>query len=108
MTAFIYRYDPNKHMDSLETVWVSVANALQRRGRAGRVRSGVAFHLYSSHRFQYQLAPQPPPEIHLVSLERVVLRCKTLSVFDRQSTESILGTPPPPPTALSYQNRAVD
>lgn len=94
-------------MDSLETVWVSVANALQRRGRAGRVRSGVAFHLYSSHRFQYQLAPQPPPEIHLVSLERVVLRCKTLSVFDRQSTESILGTPPPP-TALSYQNRAVD
>ena len=43
------RFDPNKNMESLDTVWVSRANAIQRKGRAGRVRPGVAFHLYTGH-----------------------------------------------------------
>lgn len=31
------RFDPNRNMESLETVWVTRANALQRKGRAGNV-----------------------------------------------------------------------
>ena len=41
--------------------WVSRANAMQRKGRAGRVASGVCLHLYTNHRFQYHLRDQPVP-----------------------------------------------
>lgn len=44
------RFNSNQNMESLETCWVSKANALQRKGRAGRVMPGVCFHLYTSHR----------------------------------------------------------
>ena len=44
------RFDPNKNMESLDTVWVSKANALQRKGRAGRVMVGYCFHLYTQFR----------------------------------------------------------
>lgn len=33
-------YDPKRRMSSLDTVWVSQSGAIQRRGRAGRVRAG--------------------------------------------------------------------
>lgn len=44
--------------------WVSRASALQRRGRAGRVRPGRCFGLYTRHRFEermrkYQARPLP-------------------------------------------------
>ena len=42
-------FDTSKNMESLETVWVSQANALQRKGRAGRVMPGVCFHLYTRY-----------------------------------------------------------
>lgn len=41
------RFDANRNMESLDLVWVSRANALQRKGRAGRVMPGVAIHLYT-------------------------------------------------------------
>ena len=44
------RFDPQRRMESLETVWVSRANADQRKGRAGRVMPGVCFHIYTSYR----------------------------------------------------------
>ena len=53
-----------KGMESLDMVWTSRANSLQRKGRAGRVTSGVAFHMFTSHRFQQIMRPQPIPEIH--------------------------------------------
>ena len=33
-------YDPKRRISSLDTVWVSQSGAVQRRGRAGRVRAG--------------------------------------------------------------------
>ena len=48
-------------MESLDTAWVSRANAVQRKGRAGRVTHGVCFHLFTSHRFYNHLIDQPVP-----------------------------------------------
>lgn len=61
-------------MESLEDTFVSQANALQRKGRAGRVASGVCFHLFTSHHYNHQLLKQQLPEIQRVPLEQLCLR----------------------------------
>lgn len=45
------RFNSNQNMESLETCLVSQANALQRKGRAGRVMPGVCIHLYTSYKY---------------------------------------------------------
>jgi len=54
----------------------SRANAKQRRGRAGRVRSGVAVHLFTSHRHAHIMLSAQSPEVQRVPLEQLALRIK--------------------------------
>lgn len=91
------RYDATKSMESLEDSWVSRANALQRKGRAGRVASGVCFHLFTSHCFQHHLSEQQLPEIQRVPLEQLCLRIKVLDVFADQALESVFSRLIEPP-----------
>lgn len=44
------RFDPFSGVSTLQTTWISKASEKQRRGRAGRTRTGVAFHIYSHQR----------------------------------------------------------
>jgi hypothetical protein len=78
-------------MESLELVWVSQANALQRKGRAGRVMPGVCIHLFTRHRYENHFLRQPVPELHRVSLEQLILRIKTLPHFADMSSHEVLG-----------------
>ncbi|KAK7896352.1 hypothetical protein WMY93_021677 [Mugilogobius chulae] len=91
------RYDATRSMESLEDTWVSRANALQRKGRAGRVASGVCFHLFTSHCFQHHLSEQQLPEIQRVPLEQLCLRIKVLDVFAEQTLESVFSRLIEPP-----------
>jgi hypothetical protein len=60
------RYDANRGMRLLVEDWVSRASALQRRGRAGRVRPGVCYGLYTRDRFESRLRKfQVPPLVAL-------------------------------------------
>lgn len=94
------RFDPTKGMASLEEwyvfgqgymtsrsdrsdnllpcSWVSRANAMQRRGRAGRVTEGTCVHLFTSHSFEHMFAPQQEPEIRRTPLEQLCLQIKTM------------------------------
>ena len=73
------RYDPTRRMASLDDTWVSAAQAKQRRGRAGRCRPGVAFHLLTSHAHDTIAEDQQAPEVRRVPLERLVLTIKVRS-----------------------------
>ncbi|CAK0911822.1 unnamed protein product [Prorocentrum cordatum] len=79
------RFDPAKRMESLEDVLVSRANAKQRRGRAGRTRPGVAFHLITSFAHDKVIDSFQPPEISRVPLERLVLTIKSLRYVEPAS-----------------------
>ncbi|KFQ29672.1 Putative ATP-dependent RNA helicase DHX57, partial [Mesitornis unicolor] len=97
------RYDPSKGMESLEDTFVSRANALQRKGRAGRVASGVCFHLFSSHHYSHQLIKEQLPEIQRVPLEQLCLRIKILEMFSAQSLHSVLSRLIEPPRTESLR-----
>ncbi|XP_037931792.1 uncharacterized protein LOC119666584 [Teleopsis dalmanni] len=92
------RFDSNRNMESLDLVWVSRANAMQRKGRAGRVMPGVCVHLFTGHRFHHNILSQPVPEIHRVPLEQLVLRIKTLPNFNELNVLTVLGQTLEPPT----------
>ena len=92
------RFDSNRNMESLDLVWVSRANAMQRKGRAGRVMPGICIHLFTGHRFKHNILAQPVPEIHRVPLEQLLLRIKTLPNFESENVVEVLGQTLEPPT----------
>ncbi|XDV53947.1 hypothetical protein PO909_022338 [Leuciscus waleckii] len=66
------RYHESSQMSSLVETFVSKASALQRQGRAGRVREGYCFRLYPKFRFESFIA-YSIPEILRVPLEELCL-----------------------------------
>ena len=51
----ITQYDLDSNLATLQPEWVSLANARQRRGRAGRVQAGQCFHLFTRQPVIYKL-----------------------------------------------------
>uniref|UniRef100_A0A8C5TE28 ATP-dependent RNA helicase DHX29 n=1 Tax=Malurus cyaneus samueli TaxID=2593467 RepID=A0A8C5TE28_9PASS len=64
------RYHESSQMSSLEETFVSKASALQRQGRAGRVRDGFCFRMYTRDRFE-SFMDYSIPEILRVPLEEI-------------------------------------
>ncbi|XP_038878021.1 DExH-box ATP-dependent RNA helicase DExH7, chloroplastic isoform X2 [Benincasa hispida] len=74
------RYNPQKKLSSMVEDWISQANARQRRGRAGRVRPGTCFCLYTRHRYENLMRPFQVPEMHRMPLVELCLQIKLLSL----------------------------
>jgi len=66
-------YDPKRRMSTLDTVWICQSNAVQRKGRAGRVRSGKVFRLYSRDQFA-SIPWRPAPEMQRCNLANTCLQ----------------------------------
>ena len=64
------RYDPDRAVDTLETVRISRDSADQRAGRAGRLGPGIVGRLWSG---TDRLKPHRDPEVHRVDLSGPVL-----------------------------------
>ncbi|KAL9256960.1 DExH-box ATP-dependent RNA helicase DExH7, chloroplastic-like protein [Drosera capensis] len=74
------RYDPRKKLTSMVEDWIAQANAKQRRGRAGRVKAGFCFCLYTRHRFERLMRPFQVPEMLRMPLVELCLQIKLLSL----------------------------
>jgi len=75
------RFSPRTGMTRLDTVRVSRASADQRRGRAGRVSSGVCYRLWPEYENAHLLA-NTPPEIASADLAPLALDLAAAGVSD--------------------------
>ncbi|KAI4172524.1 MAG: hypothetical protein LQ346_008593, partial [Caloplaca aetnensis] len=86
-------FDPQNNMVKLEEVWASRAACKQRRGRAGRVRPGTCYKLYTRNA-EAKMAERPEPEIRRVPLEQLCLSVKAMGVLDVPAFLASALTPP--------------
>jgi len=101
-------YDPHLNTSTLQPIWISQASAKQRRGRAGRTKAGVCFHLFSRRRHA-SFREFLESEMIRTSLEEICLQCKKLNlcpggIDDVDGIPSFLSralTPPHPKAVLN-------
>lgn len=74
-------------MSSIVEDWISRANAKQRRGRAGRVKPGMCFCMYTCHRFEKMMRPFQVIACH----SSFIFFKKKLPVFPQIHQQSSLG-----------------
>ncbi|KAL9179975.1 hypothetical protein ACHAXT_007945 [Thalassiosira profunda] len=72
-------YDPHLKTSTLQETWISQASAKQRKGRAGRCKAGVAFHLFSRRRHS-SMRPFVESELIRTPLEEICLQCKRMKL----------------------------
>ncbi|XP_028456578.1 3'-5' RNA helicase YTHDC2 isoform X2 [Perca flavescens] len=95
-------FDTLSHVSMLKTVWISKASALQRKGRAGRCRPGICFHLFSRLRFSNMLEFQVPQLLRM-PLQELCLQTKLLAPSSCPVAE-FLSKAPQPPAAHAIRN----
>lgn len=86
-------FDPSNKMVKLQEVWASRAACKQRRGRAGRVRDGECYKLYTRNA-EAKMAERPEPEIRRVPLEQLCLSVRAMGITDIPSFLASALTPP--------------
>ena len=96
-------FDPQNNMVRLEEVWASRAACKQRRGRAGRVRAGKCYKLYTRNA-EAKMAERPEPEIRRVPLEQLCLSVRAMGIMN---VPSFLASALTPPESMAVGN-AID
>ena len=102
------QYDPHVKLAFLKSTWISRAAARQRKGRAGRTRSGVCFHLFSKRRHG-SLPEFQDSELLRMPLEELCLQTKVLGMApgmkdEGDSVQGFLLKALDPPHILSISN----
>ncbi|XP_071845788.1 3'-5' RNA helicase YTHDC2-like isoform X2 [Apostichopus japonicus] len=95
-------FDALTSVSMLKSVWVSKANSKQRRGRAGRCRPGMCFHMFSRARYQ-SLPDFQTPAILRMPLHELCLHTKLLAPVTCTVSE-FLARAPQPPASLAVRN----
>ncbi|KMZ56447.1 putative ATP-dependent RNA helicase [Zostera marina] len=90
-------FNPISDIENLVVAPISKASARQRAGRAGRVRPGKCFRLYTEDHYVTQMAVEGVPEMQRSNLVSLVIQLKALGI------DNILGfdwLAPPSPEAM--------
>ncbi|XP_021943178.1 ATP-dependent RNA helicase DHX8 [Folsomia candida] len=74
-------HNPKSGIDTLTKIRIMKAQAIQRRGRAGRTQPGKCYRLYSQYEFS-RMKSEAIPEIQRTNVESVVLQLASLGVRD--------------------------
>ncbi|KAL4878867.1 P-loop containing nucleoside triphosphate hydrolase protein [Aspergillus karnatakaensis] len=93
-------YDPKDNMVRLQEVWASQAACKQRRGRAGRVRAGTCYKLYT-RKAELSMPQRPDPEIRRVPLEQLCLSVRSMQGID--DVASFLANTITPPESIAVE-----
>eukprot|EP00066_Takifugu_rubripes_P017361 XP_011606627.1 PREDICTED: ATP-dependent RNA helicase DHX36 [Takifugu rubripes] len=97
-------FDTNNNISTMTEEWVSLANAKQRKGRAGRVCPGKCYHLYNGLRASLMDAYQLP-EILRTPLEELCLQIKILKLGSiARFLEKALDPPTEKAVSLAIKN----
>lgn len=80
----------------LKSGWISKASAVQRRGRAGRCRPGICYHMYSKARFN-SFQKFQVPEILRTPIHELCLQAKLLAPPNAPIADFLAKAPDPPP-----------
>lgn len=96
-------YNPKDNTSRLLESFISKAEVKQRRGRAGRVREGVSYKLFSKQVYQ-DMVDMPAPEIKRIALENLYLSVKSMGIKN-VTTFLAGGLEAPPLQALDKAER---
>ena len=87
-------YAPDSDMVRLLETWASKAACKQRKGRAGRVRAGTCYKLYTKATEGQKMPERPEPEMRRVPLQQTCLGVKAMGVKDVRAFLASAVTPP--------------
>ncbi|KAK3163326.1 hypothetical protein QOZ80_1AG0002170 [Eleusine coracana subsp. coracana] len=73
-------YNPISDIESLVVAPISKASARQRAGRAGRVRPGKCFRLYTEEYYLNEMQPEGVPEMQRSNLVPCIIQLKALGI----------------------------
>ncbi|MRG93844.1 ATP-dependent RNA helicase HrpA [Polyangium spumosum] len=102
--ARVNRYHARSGVTALQIEPISRASAEQRKGRAGRIRSGVCFRLYEERDFELRPA-YTDPEVLRVGLAGAILQMKSLGIGDIRDFSFL---DPPPRRAVDEGYRVLE
>ena len=82
-------YDPEIKADRLDRMMITQAQARQRKGRSGRTKPGICYHLYTEQAYN-AMEEYPEPSIRISDISSECLRL--LSLDQIQNVPSLLNT----------------